>query len=138
MVTGVEAAGLVLAVLPLLVNQLDVYARGIEKIKVLRRYRREFADYSVGLGTQYAILLNTLEQALEGVVEDDDEVSELINHPRGECWKSPTLQSRLRLKLGRDYELFTGNTNSLLEMLERLSRKLEISATDSKVSCDPL
>lgn len=30
MVTGVEAAGLALAILPLIVNQLDNYAKGVE------------------------------------------------------------------------------------------------------------
>lgn len=49
MVTGVEVAGLALALIPLLVNQLDNYARGFERIRALRRYRRELQSYATGL-----------------------------------------------------------------------------------------
>jgi hypothetical protein len=132
MVTGIEAAGLALAVLPLFVNQIDAYVRGIEKIKGLRRYRRELKGYSVGLSTQHAILLNTLEQALEGVVDEEDQVSRLIRDPQGDGWKEPDLQKRLRWKLDRNYEVFLGNMTGLSELLELLSHKLEIDATDIK------
>lgn len=134
MVTGIEVAGLALAILPLFVSQIDAYVRGIEKIKGLRGYRRELRGYSVGLSTQHAILLNTLEQALEGVVEDEDQVAELIRNPQGDGWKDPELQKRLRRKLDRNYEVFMGNMNGLSESLERLSHKLDIGVTDIKVS----
>jgi hypothetical protein len=134
MVTGIEAAGLALAILPLLANQIDAYARGIEKIKGLRRYRREFKGYSIGLKTQYAILLNTLEQALEGVVNDEDQVSELIRDTKGDGWKDPDLERRLRSKLRREYDVYIENITEICERLERLSRKLEIGTTDMKVS----
>jgi hypothetical protein len=116
------------------VNQIDAYVRGIEKIKGLRRYRREFQGYSTGLRTQHTILMNTLEEALEGVVDDEDQVSELISDPQGEGWKSPDLQKRLRWKLDRNYEVFMGNMAGLSELLEQLAHKLEIGATDIKVS----
>ncbi|KAJ5771875.1 hypothetical protein N7520_002404 [Penicillium odoratum] len=132
MVTGIEAAGLALAILPFFVNQIDGYVRGIETIKGMRRYRREFKGYSVGLKTQYAILLNTLEQALEGVVNDEDKVSELIRDPNGDGWKDADLQRRLRLKLNRNYDVFIDNMTALSERLERLSHKLEIGITDMK------
>ncbi|KAJ6178156.1 hypothetical protein N7519_008617 [Penicillium mononematosum] len=132
MVTGIEAAGLALAILPLFVNQIDAYVRGIEKIKGLRRYRREFKGYAVGLRTQHAILLNTLEQALEGVVDDEDQVSELICNPQGDGWKDPDLQKRLRWKLDRNYEVFMANMAGLSELLEQLSHKLDVGATDIK------
>jgi hypothetical protein len=90
--------------------------------------------YSVGLSTQHAILLNTLEQALEGVIDDEDQVSELICDPRGDGWKESGLQKRLRRKLDRNYEVFIGNMTGLSELLEYLSHKLEIDGTDEKVS----
>ncbi|KAJ5776373.1 uncharacterized protein N7511_001384 [Penicillium nucicola] len=133
MATGIEVAGLALAILPLFVNQIDAYVRGIEKIRGLRHYRREFKGYSVGLRTQHAILLNTLEQALEGVVEDEDQVSELISDPQGDGWKDPDLQKRLRRKLDRNYGVFMDNMAGLSELLEKLSHKLDVDATDIKI-----
>lgn len=133
MASGIEAAGLALAILPLIVNQIDGYVRGIEKIRGFRSYRRELKGYSVGLSTQHTILLNTLEQALEGVVDDEDQVAELIRNPRGDAWKDPVLKKRLHSKLDRNYEVFMGNMTGLSEMLERLSHKLDIGSTDMKV-----
>lgn len=134
MVTGIEAIGLSLAILPLLVNQLDGYVRGIEKIKVLRRYRTEFALYSRALTTQKTILLNTLEEALSAALTNSNhEISELIRSPQGEAWKDPALQNRLRQKLDRNYDVFVDNVVGLFELLDRFSRKLEINVTDTKV-----
>ncbi|KAJ5738911.1 hypothetical protein N7493_002066 [Penicillium malachiteum] len=65
MVTGIEAAGLALAILPMFVNQIDAYARGIEKIKGLRRYRREFKGYSIENVSELSERLERLSQKLD-------------------------------------------------------------------------
>src|SRR5947207_15985548 len=124
MAAGVETVGLVLAILPLLVNQLDNYVQGLETIKSFRtrRYRRELEGYLTRLGTQQAILLNTLEQSLEGVVDCEYEVSELIQNPRGPQWKDSAFQAKLREKLGRDYDPFIGTMAQLSNLLEDLYR----------------
>ncbi|KAJ5490351.1 hypothetical protein N7453_011176 [Penicillium expansum] len=83
MVTGIEAIGVALAILPLLVNQLDNYVRGIEKIKAFRRYKWRLEDFSSRLSAQYSMMLNTLELCLDGVVDDHDQKSDLIKNPRG-------------------------------------------------------
>jgi hypothetical protein len=133
MVTGIEAVGLTLAVIPLLVNQLDGYVRGIEKVKLLRRYRRELAAYSRGLATQRAVLINTLIQTLGGVVNDEHEVSDLIDNPQGPGWKDPVLQTKLRMRLDRNYDLFLDNMSGLNELILRLSKKLGLNIAEHKV-----
>ncbi|GAD97289.1 hypothetical protein PVAR5_5963 [Paecilomyces variotii No. 5] len=130
MVTGFETAGLILAILPLLVNQVDGYARGLEKIRSLRRYQRELMRYSTGLSAQYAILLNTLELLLENVVDDHEERLELISNPRGSGWTSTQFQEKLLGKLGRNYYVVMSTTKELSDMLERLSEKLDLGKTD--------
>ncbi|KAE8327555.1 hypothetical protein BDV39DRAFT_204868 [Aspergillus sergii] len=134
MVTGIETAGLILAILPMLVNQLDNYARGLEKIKALRRYRREMEGYATGLSAQYAILLNTLELSLEDVVDDHDERAELISNPKGPGWKDELFQKRLTTKLGRDYHVFIGIVGGLCSLLEELSHKLGLETTDYTIA----
>lgn len=140
MASGIEIAGLALALLPLFVNQIDVYVRGIEKIKLLRRYKREFKGYSVGLRTQSIFLLNTLEKALEGVVHDEDRVSQLICNPESDGWMDADLQQRMRQKLGRNYEVFVDNMTGLSELLHQLKRKLGIDEANERVSSceDPM
>jgi hypothetical protein len=123
--TGAEVVGLALAVLPLVVNQLDNYVRGLESIKGLRRYRRELEGYSSTLSAQYAIFLNTLEIFLQDVVDDHDDRSELISKPGGPGWKDAQFQRRMAERLGRDYNVFTGTLTGLCGLLEGLSNKLD-------------
>lgn len=135
MVTGVETTGLILAIIPLLVNQIDGYVRGLEKIRSLRRFRNGLKRYSTGLGAQYAILLNTLELSLEGVVDNHDERLELISNPRGAGWKSAQFQEKLRGRLGRDYHVFISTTTELSDMLGELSNKLGLEEADKLDVC---
>lgn len=130
-----EAAGLALAILPLLINQLDNYVQGLETIKSFgaKRYRRELEGYSSSLGTQQAIFLNTLERALDGVVEYDDSLDELRNNPLGHMWKSRSLQSSLQEKLGRDFSPFHQTMTEIAGLLKELSRKLRLDKDASAV-----
>ncbi|KOS47901.1 hypothetical protein ACN38_g1165 [Penicillium nordicum] len=121
-----EAAGVALAILPLVINQLDNYVQGLETIKSFgaRRYRRELESYSSSLGTQQAIFVNTLERALDGVVEYEDGLDELRNNPLGNLWKRKSLQTSLHEKLGRDNYPFNRMMIEVATLLEELSRKL--------------
>ncbi|KAJ5945168.1 hypothetical protein N7516_005336 [Penicillium verrucosum] len=121
-----EAAGVALAILPLVINQLDNYVQGLETIKSFgaRRYRRELESYSSSLGTQQAIFVNTLERALDGVVEYEDGLDELRNNPLGNLWKRKSLQTSLHEKLGRDFYPFNRMMIEVATLLEELSRKL--------------
>ncbi|KAL4799853.1 hypothetical protein BDV19DRAFT_354936 [Aspergillus venezuelensis] len=134
--SGVEIAGLALAVFPILVNQLDKYVRGIEKIKILRRYKHVVKDHSLSLETQGTIFLNSLERVLEGVA-DDDELQGVIKDPGGKQWKDPLLQKRLRVKLDRSYASFVENTASLHALLVDLAKKLDIDIKEGVQNTTP-
>ena len=138
MLTGIETAGLILAVLPLIVNQLDGYVQGLQTIKTFsgKRYRRELESYLVRLGTQRAILLNTLENLLQDVVDAEEEVQVLIDDPRGVAWQNPDFQAKLRRRLGRDHDIYVRNMSLLAGLLSTLSEKLGLEkekAWDGKV-----
>ncbi|KAL3487321.1 hypothetical protein BJX62DRAFT_241136 [Aspergillus germanicus] len=128
--SGVEVAGLVLGILPLVVNQLDNYARGLETFRTLRRYKWELEGYSSSLSAQYAIFLNTLEIFLQDVVNDHDERLDLISNPRGSNWGNPTFKKALADKLGRDDHAFTTTVMGLCALLEDLSNKLNQHTPD--------
>jgi hypothetical protein len=133
MVTGVETAGLVLAILPLLVNQLDSYVQGLQTIKSFRsrQFRRELDGYCTMLGTQQAILLNTLEEALEGIVDHEDEIRELMSNPNATLWGDPSFRAELRKKLRRDYTAFNRLMFELSQELQDLSRNLGLDRNAS-------
>ena len=131
-----EAAGVALAILPLIINQLDNYVQGLETIKSFgaKRYRRELESYSSSLGTQQAIFVNTLERALDGVVEYEDGLDELRSNPLGNLWKRKNLQASLHEKLGRDFYPFNQKMTETATLLEELSRKLGLDKGGALVS----
>lgn len=121
-----EATGVALAILPLLLNQLDDYVQGLQTLKSFRskRYRRTLYEYFSNIGTQHTLFLNTLERILDGVVEYEDDIDELINNPSGGCWQRVELQKKLENKLGRSYAPFMAEMNQLSGLLQDLKAKL--------------
>ena len=128
-----EAAGLALAILPLLVNQLDNYVQGLQTVKGFRakRYRQQLDSYFSNIGTQHVIFSNTLERALDGVVEYQDGIDDLINNPSGEAWKQPELVKRMEKKLERNYFPFKKTMTELAALLQDLSRRLKFEKMSS-------
>ncbi|KAJ5089480.1 hypothetical protein N7532_008164 [Penicillium argentinense] len=121
-----ETAGVALAVLPLLLNQMDNYVQGIETFKLLRskRYRRELEWYRTNLKTQETILKNILLGLVNGVVEYEDEVDDMINNPLGYLLRSECLRSSLRQKLGISFDPFIQMMTEFSNLLNDLYRKL--------------
>jgi hypothetical protein len=130
MLTGIETAGVVLAILPLVVKQLDDYAKGLNTIRSFgaRRHRREMNLYAAELGTQAALLTDSIMLLVEDIV-DDIEVLSLSSHSN---W-TPILeedktQQRLRKRLGRNYDLYITTMEALSETLSELQSKLGLDA----------
>ncbi|KAK2805520.1 hypothetical protein FQN50_006144 [Emmonsiellopsis sp. PD_5] len=130
---GVEIAGVTLALLPLFLNQLDNYVQGLETLKGFRtrRYRRELHGYLTNLTTQHAILLNTLEQVLEGVVDYEEEIDKLIHDPLGPSWSNGVFQERLRKKLGRDHNTFVNAVTGLSMLVKETCTRLGVNPSGS-------
>lgn len=87
MVTGIEAISLTLAILPLMLNQLDDYIQGLQTLKLFwtRRYRKHLESCAAILGDQHAILSNTIGLALGDV--STVEFRDLISSPDGRPWR---------------------------------------------------
>lgn len=75
MATGVETAGLVLAVFPLVVKGMQYYAEGLQTIQFWRRYRRELQNHARRIKTQWVRYLNTIELLFGGIVGSDEELA---------------------------------------------------------------
>ncbi|KAJ5633085.1 hypothetical protein N7490_009424 [Penicillium lividum] len=121
-----EAAGLALAILPLLLNQLDNYVQGLETLGEFRnrKYRRRLESYLTKLGNEQTFFINTLGRSLEGVVEYEDNIeSDKISQLK-ELWERPTLQSILQEKLGIQYRPFLRTMTELSDLLKKLSASL--------------
>ncbi|KAJ5272482.1 hypothetical protein N7478_007607 [Penicillium angulare] len=135
LVTGIRALGLSIATIPLIIHYLDalVHETGhMGKMNLLWGYPKDFARYSSELAMYHAILLDTAERVLDGMVESEHEVLNLMKNPLSDEWEDPILERQLRIELGRNYDVFEANTRGLWERLDRLSTNMGISENMKK------
>lgn len=74
------------------------------------------------------ILLNTLEELLDGIGESSDMVAGFFHDPRAVILQDDQIESRLRLRLGHAYEQFDETLTKMLEMLVMMRSKFRIDA----------
>jgi hypothetical protein len=75
--SGIEVAGIVLGVIPLVVSGLEHYADGVSTIKVIFNYESEFRSLSRRLRVESNIFQNTVEILLRDCV-NDEKLTELL------------------------------------------------------------
>ena len=88
MVTGIETAGIVLAILPLVIEGLKAYLEGVRTIEKWCRFDRELANLVRILDAEYIRYLNTCEELLIGIVPPST-VGALLDSPSGDGWSAP-------------------------------------------------
>ena len=124
--SGIEAAGIVLAIFPIVVNGLQQFTEGLETIKHWKRYHRELAKYSRTLETQRIVYLNTIERLFEGIIQSNDEIEAFMNDPAGAFSRNPQYEERLCARLGRSYGNYSRIMADMLDALKTARRELGI------------
>ena len=124
--SGIEAAGLVLAVFPVVVSGLQQFTQGLETIKNWRRYNRELSKYARTLETQRIVYLNTIERLFEGIIQSNDELEGLMDDPGLAFSCNPQYEERLRTRLGRSYGNYSKIMADMLEALRAARNELGI------------
>jgi hypothetical protein len=124
--SGAEAAGLILAVLPLIMHTVDSYVQGVQTLKRFRtrRYREELEDYKLRIETQQTEFLNTLELLFDGIVDREDEIRDLITNPKGQLWTDSTIDTKLRKRLAHSYEVYIQTMWKLYSLLQQIHETL--------------
>ena len=141
MVTGIETAGLVLAVFPLVVQVIDIYAGGLRKLHrtSAREYRRDLQLHSFELGGQKAIFIESLTRLLEDVagVELVQSHSHIQSHAAftetsidlkiqaiQHVLERPSVQDRIKQRLGETYQTYVIGIGLVYELLHDLEVRI--------------
>ena len=124
--SGIEAAGIVLAAFPIVVNGLQHFTDSVETIKRWRRYKKELAKYRRTLETQEIFYLNTIERLFEGIIQSHDELDALMKDPGPAFSHKPQYEERLRTRLGRSYDNYTKIMANMLDTLKVAREELGI------------
>ena len=127
--SGIEIAGIALAVFTIAINGISHFAEGVKTIKYWRRYRIKLQGYSAVMEAQKVFYLDTLEDLFEGIVQSDEELAEMMAEPGGPAWQRAEYDQRLRERLDRSYDVYLTTLRDMLKNLESLCRKLGLSST---------
>lgn len=120
-----EAVGLVLGVIPLVISALEHYAEGVETIHKWWRYKRELSSLKRILDAEFVRYLNTCEELLSGIVPDAT-LAALLDFPGGPGWQDLEIERKLRARLRMSFASFLNTVNDMNEVMEILKSKLEL------------
>lgn len=126
--SGIEAAGLALAVFPILIGGLGQMAEGIETIKRWKRYKLKLKEYASKLETARAYFSDTLKGLLIDLVPSDEDYELLVLEPLGSKWTDPVYEARLRDRLEQSYKSYMLIIQTLLNRVQTMCEKLGINS----------
>lgn len=122
-----EAAGLVLGVIPIAIQALETY-RNI--LSAMKNARRDLEYLIRDLRTEQQILQNTCETLLKGIVPDSV-LDDMIEDPFGPAWKQ--YNDEVRLRLWRSADIFQERITEMKQAAIDIQKKLAIDL-NGKVS----
>lgn len=119
--SGIEAAGIVLAVLGVLIQGVGGYKEVVTG--------RDVNLLVESLKDNKLMFSNSVEYLLRSVVPPD-ELARLLNDPSGGLWKDEGLKQRVAAHLGEDACNIIEKIRDLRTTVVQLQRKLPVSAHD--------
>lgn len=130
--SGLEVAGIVLAVIPLFISAIEHYEDGLGPVKMLRLsvYRRQLAHYRTKLVLEYGLYTNALEELLVDIVPRQD-LRNMITQGSGPLWRDPMLDNRLKERLGMIYDTYLLVMRQMQEVMVKIACLLDIATQDN-------
>jgi len=119
--SGIEVAGLVLAVLGALIKGVGGYNEVVT--------HRDVSLLVESLKDNKIMFSNSVEHLLRSIVPAD-ELSRLLNDHTGDIWRKHDLDQRVIAHLGEDAENITKKIDDIHRTLAQLQKKLPVSVRD--------
>lgn len=131
--SGVEAAGFILAAIPLVISFVEHYAEGVRTINRWRKYARELKSLCRRLRSEEELFRNMCELLLRDIVSSEQELETLVSSPAGLGWSDPDLERRLQEKLSaRSYAVYREVVEEMLDIVNAIKDRMGIE-NDGKV-----
>ncbi|OAL55261.1 hypothetical protein IQ07DRAFT_160947 [Pyrenochaeta sp. DS3sAY3a] len=125
MATGIEAAGLVLAAIPLILAGLQFYAEGIVVTKRYWKYKEEVNSLLYELRAENTMYINCINILLFGVVSQKD-MAEFLKDPGGSRWKEKKFDQDLQRRLGASYDTYMETVQQMIKTADKFKEKLKL------------
>jgi hypothetical protein len=115
---GLEAIGLILNILPVVIEVVDWYSG-----RIRGRESKQLAD---SLKNNRQIFLNSIEYLLRSVVSAE-KVKILLDKPGGDAWREPSFVDQVNEHLGDEAEGIIEKIGDIHKVLIKLQEKLPVS-----------
>lgn len=102
--SGVEAVGLILGALPLIISAAEHYKKGFEPLVRWKRFKFVFRDFITSVDIQRQMFQLVLKKLLIRVQLEPEEKQRLLTTPDYEGWRRADIIDALKLRLGDSYE----------------------------------
>lgn len=139
MLSGVEVAGVVLAVLPLVIQGAQVYMKGVDDIKgivLVHRYDENQQEFCRSFFVEMTLLRCQFEQiinALSGVSEQRKaELLEELSFQSEDWEPEGEIAVALEILYGSSYELFIIVVNNIMRLMGHLIRDKSVKNLPSQ------
>jgi hypothetical protein len=106
MMSGIEAVGLALSIIPVVVEILDFYSGSLTS--------RDVSFLAESLKNRELIFKNAVEELLNSILSKE-ELRELLRNPRGLMWTDDSISTRMEQHLGAE-------AGDLLEIAKEIHR----------------
>lgn len=124
--SGIEVAGLALAIFPLCIQGLKYYAEGAKAIADMRHHRRVLEQFCRELDMEKCKFLNTCEGLFEDMVTAE-EFDLLMSDPGGKIWSTALFQEKLSTRMRRHSIIqFLRAVEALRDTLDELNEKFTV------------
>ncbi len=127
--SGIEAAGFILAAFPLMISALEDYRQGWEILEDWWKIKREYKKCQQNIKLQKLVFEENLEQLLSTLVYDEDELKLLIADPGGDKWRDSELEQGLKERLPRSYDIYLEIIGEIQDIMESLKHALGVDLT---------
>jgi hypothetical protein len=137
--SGIEIAGLVFGVIPLVVEILKHYSTAKSRLIAFSRHTAVVCDIQLGFQVAAANFNNDCRLLLQAVVDQAADVAELIEDPTDKRWleQANDIEKRLRGLMEGDYDMYQNIVTRIRDILRETHEsliKLESGLTNAKHS----
>ncbi|KAI4251308.1 MAG: hypothetical protein LQ352_004925 [Teloschistes flavicans] len=136
MPTGIEVAGLALAVFPIVVKGMENLIETAETLKSWRKYRMVLAEYLQTIKDAGAFFIDTAEQLLEDIIVTRDDLDALRDDPARVVLANPRYEELLKTRLDHNYDSFLKTLQKMFAALESVQKKLGLEQKAGKMLWD--
>ena len=127
--SGIEIAGIALAVFPVLAKGISGLTEGARTYRIWRKCRVQLEDYAFKIKAERVYYLDTLDGLLTDIVRSELDLESLLRDPTGSAWQNPVYERLLQQRLGRSYGTYVKILENMLDSLEVLAKKVGVSSS---------